>query len=185
MTGWFENSVGFTKYWMPSPPVSISVLYLVVEANENRGSGTGGVEKRFGSEDRSEKANRRRRGSSWTSNDRGSVVLSPPAPVPPPRVNVCVRKPFEPNVKTARQNFAIRVVLHGKIFSLPGPPPKLVAKPGPNALPPPPKNMLNKSSGLSSPSKRAFPPEAKPEEREDIPPYRSSGSVPLSYTARF
>lgn len=65
-----------------------------------------------------------------------------------------------------------------------GPPPKLVANPGPKALPPPPKNILNRSSGLSSPSKRAPPFEGKPD-REDMPPKRSSGSLPLSYTARF
>jgi hypothetical protein len=53
--------------------------------------------------------------------------------------------------------------------------------------PPPPKNILNRSSGLSSPSNWApFRKEVeKPEAREPIPPSLSSGSAPLSYAARF
>jgi hypothetical protein len=69
--------------------------------------------------------------------------------------------------------------------SSPGPPPKLP----PNA-PPPPKNMLKRSSGLSSPSNVAPPnglvanPGEDPE--DDMPPNLDSGSLPLrSNIARF
>jgi len=142
------------------------------------------VEKRLGNEDNREKPNSKRRGRSCTSNERGSALVALVAP-PPPRVNVCVLKPGPPNVKTAKPNVNTRVwVTVNQNCSVLGPPPKLVANPGPNAFPPPPKNILNKSSGLSSPSKRAPPLDAKPD-LDDIPPKRSSGSLPLSNAARF
>ena len=69
---------------------------------------------------------------------------------------------------------------------LPGP--ELKVAPPPKA--PPPKNMLKRSSGLSSPSNDAPPnglvanPDDGPE--DDIPPNLDSGSPPLrSYIARF
>ena len=68
------------------------------------------------------------------------------------------------------------------------PGPELKVAPPPN--PPPPKNMLKRSSGLSSPSNDppanglVWNPDDGPE--DDIPPNLDSGSPPLrSYIARF
>jgi hypothetical protein len=91
-----------------------------------------------------------------------------------------------PRSKTGGKHCAeIRVRVAPQSGNLPGPPPNAP----PNAGPPPPKNMLKRSSGLSSPSNEP-PPNglvANPgDDPDDMPPNLDSGSPPLrSYIARF
>ena len=56
---------------MPSDRVVLGMLNRDEGSNAKRGSGVGGVENRSGRAERSENANRMRRGRSWTKRDRG------------------------------------------------------------------------------------------------------------------
>lgn len=161
--GWLWNSGPLTWYLIFRLLVWRSTLNLDDGENAKRGSGVEVVNK-SGRVDRMENANSRKRGSSCRNIERDRAGSSAAGP----RLFVVVRKPPGPNdaVKT-------------------DPPNGLGAKPPPPRSPP--KNMLNSSSGLTSPPKLVYMAGENPGDLlEDMPLNLDSGSEPCwSYAARF